>query len=830
MAITTPSDIVVTDSTHNSVSFSWTAAVDSTKTMIRYKTGDYPSSVTDGELGYHGEDTTVKITHLDANQRYYFSFFGSTDSLSVGAVTDTTTTGMVPLGIAVDNKFLYLTGATGGAIRKYNRSDLSLDSTFGPSGVTGGARVCIKGRYLAFVLGDDGYLYDMSTTTLILSFTATSDPGADDLRSVHVDDEEEYVYFGNSDGTIYYYDIATLTQNTYKPHTDNVRSIDTSGDNLISGSNDNTVALYSRNIRTSPTLIKNDFAGPTSSVEVTRFLSDYIVAGSDTSSGTVYWYNNTSPYAAVDTQTGPTDDITSVTYALGYWLVTSDDTKAYLYSGTPGALTLEDTFDEAGNDYVEDGWIDGNGKLYFIMGQGSSTEKLYTYTYLTFTNGATYSTKTALPDQRNVTLRYKSEKVIMREDFDNTGSWKNNDITVVGAEEIDSGLRINDNSYCYWSTNKKLSNLKEFTFIFEFTPNFETDEDVQRVLFYSSDYTFGMIKRANSLDNKIRLTMGGNTIRDITEATYSPAWNVGEKNTLILSAISGSTNVWLNGTLIVPADFSAWADVDIDTLNFGALSGGSVYFDGDINHVSFSHGLLTTDEVSDISNETTFSETDASNSLLYLPMDTYYLHTDSKYYTPNSGTGGDVLMGTNGVTTTTFPKLTSGGFDFDGGDQLTFATSGLDNQSKFTLGGSFKTDDISSTRYLFYQLADASNSIIIYWSSNGVIYCYVKNGATTNANCRTTEVIPTGGYHSIFVVYDGTQAVANNRVKIYIDGVLKPVIVEGTFPETTPTLSSGDLLIGIDYQYLMKYFNISTIAWTPVQIRTWHNKHTRLLK
>lgn len=74
------------------VNLSWTnpADKDFANTTIRYKTGSYPTSITDGTQGYKGKATTAKITNLVDGTKYFFRAF-TTDTNNN---TNSTTTGM----------------------------------------------------------------------------------------------------------------------------------------------------------------------------------------------------------------------------------------------------------------------------------------------------------------------------------------------------------------------------------------------------------------------------------------------------------------------------------------------------------------------------------------------------------------------------------------------------------------------------------------------------------------------------------------------------------------------------------------------------------------
>lgn len=67
-----PSDLEVVDMTSTSISLIWTKGEYSERTLIRYSTSSYPSSVTSGTSGYFGIDDVVTISSLSSGQIYYF--------------------------------------------------------------------------------------------------------------------------------------------------------------------------------------------------------------------------------------------------------------------------------------------------------------------------------------------------------------------------------------------------------------------------------------------------------------------------------------------------------------------------------------------------------------------------------------------------------------------------------------------------------------------------------------------------------------------------------------------------------------------------------------
>ena len=591
MALTSPTGVSITNSTHNSITFTWTAGVDSTKTMIRYKKSEYPTSETDGTLGFHGTGSTATIYNLETNRTYYFSFFGTTESYSLSAVTDTDTTNLIPLGLAADGQYLYIAGAgTAGAVQIRDKSDLSVVDTLDVGGTAVTAeRVSKVGRYLAYVYAAKGYLYDMSTKTVIIDFTATSYAGgADSMRSVAIDQEGEHVYYGNIDGTIYHYDIATLTQRTFKPATDYIRSIDAKDDLLVFGSNDNNAYVYDRSDRNNPTSITT-LSGITSTIEVTRIHGDHIFVGGDQSNGTVNIYDKTTPYALVQTLGDTSNDITGICPVTGYMMISSDDENAYVYTGTPGTYSLTNTLADAGND-VEECCLCEDGSLYFCTGL-AATEKLYSYTYLNFTYSGSPATTTATIDNSLTTPSTQNEKVIARHDFSTPNYWKDDGVLLYGAEEVPTGLRLNGTgSYFTWDSKDRLADLTSITFKMKFTPYF--DYDSATVFFvHGGSNDLNILKYVTT--NIMRVYIAGVKIVDIAAATWTQYWRSYQQNELVVSGVTGNTSVWLNGNAICSNDGSGWSNIDLSTLSFGIDSVGASLFKGIIHSFEIRDTLIT---------------------------------------------------------------------------------------------------------------------------------------------------------------------------------------------------------------------------------------------
>lgn len=88
--VTAPSDLIGTPSA-TTVSLAWVKGSGSSRTLIRYKIGAYPTSTTDGTQAYLDVETSKQVTGLSIGTTYYFIAWGET----AGAYSSSNVTVMV---------------------------------------------------------------------------------------------------------------------------------------------------------------------------------------------------------------------------------------------------------------------------------------------------------------------------------------------------------------------------------------------------------------------------------------------------------------------------------------------------------------------------------------------------------------------------------------------------------------------------------------------------------------------------------------------------------------------------------------------------------------
>ena len=192
------------------------------------------------------------------------------------------------------------------------------------------------------------------------------------------------------------------------------------------------------------------------------------------------------------------------------------------------------------------------------------------------------------------------------ETFESAGKVVRNNATIIGAPSIHFGAVLDGtNDYFTYPVDGQGANAfnnNHLSFVIEFIPDFDYDEDADRYLFLAGNPIASIIKEDNAANNVLTLTLGGVAIASIAEATYSDYWLVDERNVLVVSAASENTSAWLNGTEILANDATAWTSGPASVrFNIGASAGLSP-FDGTISQFKIFHSLLTADEALDYYN------------------------------------------------------------------------------------------------------------------------------------------------------------------------------------------------------------------------------------
>lgn len=187
---------------------------------------------------------------------------------------------------------------------------------------------------------------------------------------------------------------------------------------------------------------------------------------------------------------------------------------------------------------------------------------------------------------KNTTAAERQVQCVFGEHFQDLISVNENGGEAFGTPTFNNGVTLNGTTdYVKYESIGNIA-ARNFSAVVKFIPDFDTDANAL-YYFYSSTGGYTLFKHNNASNNIIRVVIDGVIIADIPEATYSPAWNVGEENTIVVSSKNGDTDVWLNDTKILDNDASAWTVSNFGTMYIGASNAMAWFFDGEIKSVKF---------------------------------------------------------------------------------------------------------------------------------------------------------------------------------------------------------------------------------------------------
>ena len=181
------------------------------------------------------------------------------------------------------------------------------------------------------------------------------------------------------------------------------------------------------------------------------------------------------------------------------------------------------------------------------------------------------------------------------------------------------------------------------------------------------------------------------------------------------------------------------------------------------------------------------------------------MHLDAGNPLSYTGTGtvwtdltGNNRNGTlnNGVS---YSSVNGGVLNFDQVNdyvRLSNMNTALVNKTKFTYEGWIKINNPSMTDpYLqtIFSFGDNYTNDILIFVQNNILFVQINNGADGGVGISYTSNV----WKYVSIVYDGTQSVNSDRIKMYINGVFQPVSVGGyTIPANTTTSTMSNCGIG----------------------------------
>lgn len=166
-----------------------------------------------------------------------------------------------------------------------------------------------------------------------------------------------------------------------------------------------------------------------------------------------------------------------------------------------------------------------------------------------------------------------------------------------------------------------------------------------------------------------------------------------------------------------------------------------------------------------------------------------------------------------------------------GGDLLNKVDAGI---GVFSFASWVYIDNWVAGSSIFRKYQDANNNIDLQLGvqTNDQLVFRLSNGADNYVTADNSG-ISTAGWHHVAVTYSGTAG-ANNQVKLYVDGLLKPITYKngnGLLPTTGPFIRSN-FELGVNFdgkmdetvlnQLSLSVGEINTIKNNPIVVDSWN--------
>ena len=164
--------------------------------------------------------------------------------------------------------------------------------------------------------------------------------------------------------------------------------------------------------------------------------------------------------------------------------------------------------------------------------------------------------------------------------------------------------------------------------------------------------------------------------------------------------------------------------------------------------------------------------------------------------------------------------------DFDGVDDKVDHgdIAAMDGASALTIMAWINPDTFSANDAMFGRNADASNYWVLQQGSTADdVMFQIVTAAAGRIGETTSNLISTGAWHHVTVVYDGSLA-GDARVAIYVDGAAQTLTYSGagSFPATlgsyTVPFETGGLTGGLFADIKLSHLKVWTAALSAAEI------------
>ena len=253
-------------------------------------------------------------------------------------------------------------------------------------------------------------------------------------------------------------------------------------------------------------------------------------------------------------------------------------------------------------------------------------------------------------------------------------------------------------------------------------------------------------------------------------------------NVAIIYNGSGATNadrlkIYLNGTDL-PLTFTGTIPATTGTQNLNTFLIGeryinADYFVGNIDEVSIFDSAISIGDVWDGSGQPT------DLSLLATPPVNWYRNGDNGAYKSPQW-----LIPSNENK----DKVSNYSLEFDGVDDD--FTSGdlsslVDNKSKLSISFWVNLPDASEINRITGKYGGSLTKWLGVTCTSNKVSFVVSNIGSSLAYAETSAVLTDNTWHHVACIFDGTQATATDRIKIYIDNTDETFAFNGTLPTST---------------------------------------------
>ena len=332
------------------------------------------------------------------------------------------------------------------------------------------------------------------------------------------------------------------------------------------------------------------------------------------------------------------------------------------------------------------------------------------------------------------------------------------------------------------------------SFVVEFTPDFAPGDDVSKYLYdCTNGARFAILKSNNAGSNNLSVVMGDTNIQNITEATYTGSWKVGQKNILVVTgdATNDSTNVWLNGNQILTNDNTPWVVANPSVFYIGSAFNNGEKFEGNIGYLGIFNKLLSATEISEITAELSArkyssktqeeirrnTKANLSDSTIRGAWDLKTVNGTVIDDGPGNHTGainGSPAFGKNHIGN--FSDL-GGVADYVGiTDSDDFSFGDGSDDSPFTVSAWIKTDELTNFAIVSKGVLNTDGEWRLVFTSSDKIIFYIKDesGANTYRGRFFDQVLThiEGVWTHVVSTYNGVGGTnAQDGMKVYINGL-----------------------------------------------------------